>query len=151
MPQLDIATFSTQYFWLVLSFGTFFLCLVRWFLPSMARVLAYRANAPNAIDENSEQGSTTALSEESSFSEQDLAFQGMQSAIQTTQRDVPLPQEIENAVYASTAIRSQDAWTTECTLMQTEGIAHTTFGQGSPVVAKMTTRALLKILQERLR
>ena len=101
MPQLDIATFSTQYFWLVLSFGTFFLCLVRWFLPSMARVLAYRANAPNAIDENSEQGSTTALSEESSFSEQDLAFQGMQSAIQTTQRDVPLPQEIENAVYAS--------------------------------------------------
>ena len=117
----------------------------------MARVLAYRANAPTALDENSEQGSTTALSEESSFSEQDLAFQGMQSAIQTTQRDVPLPQEIENAVYASTAIRSQDAWTTECTLMQTEGIAHTTFGQGSPIVAKMTTRALLKILQERLR
>jgi hypothetical protein len=151
MPQLDIATFSTQYFWLVLSFGTFFLCLVRWFLPSMARVLAYRAHAPGLADDESEQGAATLSEDGNSLAEQENVYQGMQTAIETTHREIHFTQEVEQAVYASAALRSQNSWITECTLLQAEGVAHTPFTEGSPIIAKITIRALLKTLQDRLR
>ena len=58
MPQLDIASFSTQYFWLVISFGMFFLSLVRWSLPAMTRVLAYRVHATTEGFDDTQEGNS---------------------------------------------------------------------------------------------
>ena len=97
MPQLDIATFSTQYFWLVFSFGLFFLSLVRWALPSMTRVLAYRTHATSTDEE----GLLTKDATDEQNPEYAQTFEAMQSALSTTQRTLNFPQEIDEAVYSS--------------------------------------------------
>ena len=146
MPQLDIATFSTQYFWLVFSFGFFFLSLVRWALPSMTRVLAYRTHATSADEES--------LSVENASDEQTpeytQTFEAMQAALQTTQRTLDFPQEIDEAVYGSAVSSFQKSCAVECTLLQAEGLVHSPFAQGSPSLAKSAERAFLRALQERL-
>ena len=43
MPQLDLVTFFSQYFWLVFFYLGFYLLLVHHFLPQMARILKVRA------------------------------------------------------------------------------------------------------------
>ena len=43
MPQLDSATFFSQYIWLVVFYIGFYLLLVQTFLPQMARILKTRA------------------------------------------------------------------------------------------------------------
>ena len=146
MPQLDIATFSTQYFWLVFSFGIFFLSLVRWALPAMTRVLAYRTHATSTDDE--------ALTSKKIADEQNpeyvQTFEAMQSAVQTTHRTLTFPQEIDEAVYGSAVVSFQKACAAESTLLQAEGLVHSPFAQGSPSLAKSAERALLRTLQERL-
>lgn len=42
MPQLDIVTYFSQFFWLCFFFLGFYFCLVQFFLPKMARILKYR-------------------------------------------------------------------------------------------------------------
>ena len=146
MPQLDIATFSTQYFWLVFSFGFFFLSLVRWALPSMTRVLAYRTHATSTDEES--------LSAENAADMQNPeyvhTFEAMQTALHTTQRALELPQEVDEAVYGSAIASFQKSCAVECTLLQAEGLVHSSFAQGSPSLAKSAERALLRTLQERL-
>jgi hypothetical protein len=43
MPQLDLATFFSQYIWLMVFYLGFYLLLVHSFLPRMARILKVRA------------------------------------------------------------------------------------------------------------
>ena len=42
MPQLDIVTFFTQFFWLCLFFGTFYILCVKYFLPLLSRLFYIR-------------------------------------------------------------------------------------------------------------
>lgn len=42
MPQLDTVTFMSQFFWLCFFFFGFYLCLVQFILPKMARILKFR-------------------------------------------------------------------------------------------------------------
>lgn len=56
MPQLDSATFFSQYFWLGVFYIGFYLLLVQTFLPHMARLLKTRAallQAPTHIQAGS--------------------------------------------------------------------------------------------------
>ena len=146
MPQLDIATFSTQYFWLVFSFGLFFLSLVRWALPSMTRVLAYRTHA-TSTEEDALSGSTTNDEQNPEYAQ---TFEAMQGALHTTQRTLDFPQEVDEAVYGSAISSFQKTCAVECTLLQAEGLVHSPFAHGSPSLAKSAERALLRTLQERL-
>lgn len=146
MPQLDIATFSTQYFWLVFSFGLFFLSLVRWALPAMTRVLAYRTHATSADEE----GLSAEHTADENTPEYAQTFEAMQTALQTTQRTLDFPQEIDEAVYGSAVSSFQKSCAIECTLLQAEGLVHSPFAHGSPSLAKSAKRALLRTLQERL-
>lgn len=149
MPQLDIASFSTQYFWLVISFGMFFLSLVRWSLPAMTRVLAYRVHATTEGFDDTQEGNSP--KEQSSHSlEGTEAFDAMNAAVQATHRESILPQDIEHAAYASAASTFQKAWNAECTLVQTQGVTHLSLGSDSSVLEKQTTRAFLVALQARL-
>lgn len=42
MPQLDKVTFLSQFFWLCLSFITFYFLILKNFLPKMSRILKFR-------------------------------------------------------------------------------------------------------------
>ena len=42
MPQLDTVTFFSQYVWLVVFFGGFYLSIVKYYLPKMGRILKVR-------------------------------------------------------------------------------------------------------------
>ena len=59
MPQLDLVSFFSQYIWLVLVYGCFYLTLVHTFLPKMARILKVRASLLQASSTDTE--NTTSL------------------------------------------------------------------------------------------
>ena len=145
MPQLDIATFSTQYFWLVISFGIFFLSLVQWALPAMTRVLAYRAHATAQTDSPAEAGAH----EDEQMHHKEV-FDAMHTALQSTQHTSQLPDEMEAAAYAAATHSFHQALTSECTILQAEGLAHTPFAHVSPALTRGTTIAVLQALQDRL-
>ena len=145
MPQLDIATFSTQYFWIVISFGFFFLSLVQWALPSMTRVLAYRAHATAQAETPAE---TSEHADEQGHHKE--VFDAMHTALQSTQQTVHLPNEMETAAYAAATHTFQQALMAECTLLQVEGVAHSPFAHETPALTRGATIAVLQALQDRL-
>jgi len=55
MPQLDPVTFLSQFFWLCVVFSALYLILVKFCLPSIARILKVRefifSNSPTSFDQ----------------------------------------------------------------------------------------------------
>lgn len=63
MPQLDKVHFLSQFFWLCLSFFGFYFFIVKYFLPSMARILQWRKNKLAAATESSNGGELHSVQE----------------------------------------------------------------------------------------
>ena len=42
MPQLDIVSYFTQFFWLALTITTFYITLLKFYLPKITRILKVR-------------------------------------------------------------------------------------------------------------
>jgi F0F1-type ATP synthase membrane subunit b/b' len=55
MPQFDIITWLSQEFWLTLVFFTFYLVVLRYYLPGLARILKIRKKK---LDRDQAQGSS---------------------------------------------------------------------------------------------
>lgn len=53
MPQLDIVSYMSQFFWLWFFFIGFYLTLVQHFLPKMARILKFRQKKMSSIQDQS--------------------------------------------------------------------------------------------------
>lgn len=53
MPQLDIVSYMSQFFWLWFFFLGFYLALVQHFLPKMARILKFRQKKMASIQDQS--------------------------------------------------------------------------------------------------
>jgi hypothetical protein len=69
MPQLDIVSFCSQFFWLCFFYGGFYMLCVKFFLPRLSRVLFVRYTKTHTTLENGQNDDT---SEESFFSEHAL-------------------------------------------------------------------------------
>lgn len=54
MPQLDSVTFLSQVFWVFLGFVTYYLLLVRTYLPALHRLTRARASLQGAVSETSQ-------------------------------------------------------------------------------------------------
>jgi len=52
MPQLDKVTFASQFFWLCITFFSTYLILVKFYLPSLARIIKVRNAISNRSDES---------------------------------------------------------------------------------------------------
>lgn len=50
MPQLDLTTYFSQFFWLCVFFFAFYLCCVKYFLPALSRLTKFRANQQNQTE-----------------------------------------------------------------------------------------------------
>jgi hypothetical protein len=50
MPQLDLVTYLSQFFWLLVGFLGFYYASVKFFLPRLGRLLALRAHRQGAAD-----------------------------------------------------------------------------------------------------
>ena len=87
MPQLDITTYFSQFFWLVVFFGIFYLFLLRHILPRLARIYKYRFSLnsslsnPSTIFELEKKDSGDEYQKLAKF----LPFHGF--TVQTTLRD----------------------------------------------------------------
>lgn len=53
MPQLDTVTYLSQFFWLCFFFLGFYFAIVQFFLPKMARILKFRQEKMEKIQEQS--------------------------------------------------------------------------------------------------
>jgi hypothetical protein len=53
MPQLDLVSYMSQFFWLWFFFLGFYLVLVQYFLPKMARILKFRQKKMSSIQTQS--------------------------------------------------------------------------------------------------
>jgi hypothetical protein len=49
MPQLDLMTFSTQFFWFSLCFSTFYIIILHFVLSPLALILKYRKKKLNIL------------------------------------------------------------------------------------------------------
>jgi len=52
MPQLDKVTFLSQFFWLCIVFSSLYLALVKYYLPSLARIVLVRHSVLNSDSDN---------------------------------------------------------------------------------------------------
>ena len=57
---------------------------------------------------------------------------------------------MEAAAYAAATHSFHQALTSECTILQAEGLAHTPFAHVAPALTRGTTIAVLQALQDRL-
>jgi len=62
MPQLDKVTFLSQFFWLCIVFFSLYLLLVKFSLPSLARIVQVRHAISNRVEENESIESTHSAS-----------------------------------------------------------------------------------------
>lgn len=84
MPQLDLLTFFTQFFWAVLCLFVFYFFVNKLILPELTRVLKYRAKASllstsgdkvESISQGEEQGISHGLSRSSARSGSSALYQ----------------------------------------------------------------------------
>jgi biopolymer transport protein ExbB/TolQ len=104
MPQLDIATYCTQYFWLVVVFATFYIVLFAHSIPKVSRVLKLRS----ALENRATQGSSLVSHEDSSsehslLTPATLAMETILNAQAHTQAS--LPKKLEKAYFRAACSR----------------------------------------------
>tara|TARA_A100001037_G_C14904821_1_gene524529 strand:- start:94 stop:705 length:612 start_codon:yes stop_codon:yes gene_type:complete len=54
MPQLDKVSYFTQFFWLTLTITTFYITLLKFYLPTLTRILKMRAHKVNLAQESTD-------------------------------------------------------------------------------------------------
>ena len=54
MPQLDKVSYFTQFFWLTLTITTFYITLLKFYLPTLTRILKMRAHKVSLAQESTD-------------------------------------------------------------------------------------------------
>lgn len=145
MPQLDIATFFSQYIWLVLFYIGFYLLLVQTFLPQMARILKTRAallQAPTDTQAGSSHTALLAARETTSVtalkaSKAALAqgFHSLHTWVRTTHTGL----QDAKATHAYTSLLQENAQLQACLQKDVKALLPVTLSEGTYTDARLHT------------